>query len=217
MRKNTVPKKIQYIRDIFAHEDENLANVALSLSTQERGMQIGADEGKILYTLVRMIKARKIIELGVLNGYSSIWIARALPDNGILYSLEKDTQRIKICENNFRSCGVSDKIELISGPALDSLSMLENKGPFDMIFIDADKGNYCKYLDWAEKNIKSGGLIVADNTFLFGAVCDDADKEVKPAMIKIMQEFNLRLSDPQKYSAIMIPTHEGLTVAVKEF
>jgi predicted O-methyltransferase YrrM len=209
--------RTHYITQTFAPEDAALAAVGKDLPDEERKMQIGPDEGKILFCLARMIGAKKIIEIGVLNGYSSIWLARALPQDGRLYSLEKNYKRIQPSLANFKACGVADKIELIEDDALASLAKLEAEAPFDMVFIDADKSNYGNYLDWAEKNIRKGGLIVGDNAFFFGAVYGENTREFNPDTIKVMQKFNARLGDPKKYSGIMLPTAEGLVVAVKEF
>jgi predicted O-methyltransferase YrrM len=217
MRKDSDPQKREYIKNTFAKEDAALAKVGENLPPEERRMQIGADEGKILFCLARIINAKKIVEIGVLNGYSSIWLARALPEGGKLYSLEKNSKRIEPTLKNFEACGVSNKIELIAGDALETLLKLEQYAPFDMVFIDADKGNYCNYLDWAEKNVRKGGLIVGDNAFLFGGVYGESPRDLNPDMVKVMQEFNRRLGDPTKYSGIMIPTEEGMVVGVKEF
>jgi predicted O-methyltransferase YrrM len=210
-------KRTEYIRETFAKEDENLAKVGNDLPDEERRMQIGPDEGKILFCLARMIGAKKIIEIGVLNGYSSVWLARSLAEGGKLYSLEKNYKRIQPSLASFKVCGVADKIELIEGDALETLAKLEEEAPFDMVFIDADKSNYCNYLDWAEKNVRKGGLIIGDNTLFFGAVYGESSKDVNPDTVKVMQNFNIRLANPLKYSGIMMPTSEGLTVAVKEF
>jgi len=209
--------KTQYIIDNFAHEDEAISSVGASLPEEEKRMQIGPDEGKILHTLVRMTGAKKIVEIGVLNGYSAVWMARAMPDGGKLYALEKNKSRIAPCQEAFNNCGVADKVEIIAGDAHENLAKIAKYGPFDMVFIDADKGGYCKYLDWAEENIRKGGLIVGDNTFLFGAVYGDNEKDVGQKTIDIMKEFNARLGNAEKYSGAIIPTVEGMTVAVKEF
>jgi predicted O-methyltransferase YrrM len=210
-------RRIDYIRDVFAQEERNLANVGSNLPDNERRMQIGPDEGKTLFTLVRMIKAKKIIEIGALNGYSSVWMASALPESGKLYAIEKSKERAEICAQNFKSCSVDKQTEIFQGEALKNLEILSEKAPFDLVFIDADKGNYCNYLDWAEKNVRKGGLIIGDNTFLFGAVYGDNVRNQPEKTVKIMQEFNKRLANSDKYSSIMIPTTEGMTVAVKEF
>lgn len=214
MRENA-SKYVRYIRETFAPEDAALANVGSHLSPEESRMQIGADEGKILNSLVAMTGAKKIVEIGVLAGYSAIWMARALPEDGRLYALEKNHTRIKPISANFKACGVADKIELIQGDALENLPKLEEKGPFDIVFIDADKGNYCNYLDWAEKNVRKGGLIIGDNAFLFGAVYGEKVRDINPDTVEVMKLFNKRLADPARYNAMMIPTIEGLVVAVK--
>ncbi|MDA0781950.1 MAG: O-methyltransferase [Rickettsiales bacterium] len=210
-------RRIDYIREVFAQTDEALASVGCNLPDNEKRMQIGADEGKTLFTLARMINAQKIVEIGVLNGYSSIWLARALPEGGKLYALEKSKERAGICTRNFEKCNVADKITVIDGEALSNLDKISSHGQFDMVFIDADKANYCNYLDWAERNVRKGGLIIGDNTFLFGSVYGDNVRNQPEETIKIMQEFNSRLANIEKYSSIMIPTTEGMTVAVKEF
>ena len=104
------------------------------------------------------------------------------------------------------------------GDALDVLPQLSKEGPFDMVFIDADKLNYLRYLDWAEENVRKGGLIVGDNTFLFDAVWrDDPVDRVRQTARDAMRDFNRRLADPQKYCGILLPTQEGMTVALKLF
>lgn len=220
MRNNHVAKEIQYIRDVFAPENASLKSVRENLDKSLAHMQIGADEGKILQFLATIIGAEKIVEIGSLAGYSSIWMARALPDNGRLFALELDQERARKIEKNYKLAGVDSKTSVIIGEAKDTLPALEKYGPFDMVFIDADKSGYCEYLDWAEKNIRKGGLIVGDNTFLFGTVHEDeipAESDVSKTSHKIMREFNKRLADPKKYMAIMLPTEEGMAVAQKLF
>ena len=117
---------------------------------------------------------------------------------------------------HFAKFDAGKKIELRVGDALESLAELE--GPFDMIFIDADKLNYMNYLNWAEKNIRKGGLIVGDNTFLFGAVyaAEPVDR-VRKTAFDAMTAFNARLGDDRYYTGILLPTPEGMTVAIKNF
>ena len=212
-------KKIkEYIKDNFAHEDSALKLVGADLPDIEKRMQMDADEAKILQVIVRMANAKKIVEIGTLNGYSAIWMARALPDDGRLFAFEKSSKRVEPCIEAFKNCGVSDKIDLLQGEALENLKDIEHHGPFDMVFIDADKGNYCNYLDWAEANVRKGGIIIGDNSFLFGAVYGEPSRDnIKPQTTQIMQEFNKRLGDSEKYTGILLPTAEGLTIAVKEF
>ena len=156
--------------------------------------------------------------MGALAGYSTIWLAEALPEDGHIYTIERDKNRIARCRETFKLFPNRSKITLLEGFASDKLKDLTSKGPFDMIFIDADKLNYATYLDWAEKNIKKGGLIIGDNTLLFGAMyLKEVPDRVSPAAMKSMHAFNNRLANPKKYTSIMIPTEEGLTIAIKNF
>lgn len=217
MRNSHNEAKENYIKSVFAPEDEALGQVISSLREDESHMQISPIEGKILHTLVKMINAKKVVELGTLGGYSAIWMARALPEEGKLYAIEIDYKKQNRILDNLKKCNVANKIELTIGKALDILPQLEVHAPFDMVFIDADKVNYLNYLDWAERNIRPGGLIVGDNTFLFGSVYGDNSKDMNPDTVKVMQEFNARLANPEKYTSIILPTTEGMTIAVKNF
>jgi predicted O-methyltransferase YrrM len=217
MRSQTPDAALAYICDTFAKEDEALSRVGDHLPESEIIMQTGPSEGKLLQVLATMIGAKKIVEVGVLSGHSAIWLARALPEDGHLYGVEKNYKRIGPSLENFEKSGVADKITLIEDEAIVALEKLSPKGPFDMIFIDADKGNYSRYLDWAEKHIRKGGLIVGDNTFLFGAMYGQVPRDIPAQAIEAMREFNQRLANPANYSSILIPTVEGMTVAVKLF
>ena len=115
-----------------------------------------------------MHNSKTVIEIGTLVGYSTIWIARALPAGGRVISFERDEKVAAVARENISKSDVANRIEIIVGDAHEKLKDIKNRGPFDAMFIDAEKGGYCKYLDWAEKNIRSGGLILADNTFMFG-------------------------------------------------
>ena len=210
-------EQYNYIKSVFAPEDKDLCEVINSLREDEAHMQISPAEGKILQTLLRAINAKKIIELGTLGGYSSIWMARALPEDGKLYAIEMDYKKEERILKNLQKCGVSNKIELTIGKANDILPSIAENAPFDAIFIDADKSNYLNYLNWAEDNIRKGGLIIGDNSFLFGSVYGDNSKKMNPETVKTMQAFNNKLANPEKYTSILLPTTEGMTVAVKEF
>lgn len=231
-REQTASDRTKYVRDIFANEDNALKSIIDTLDEQEKIMQIGPDEGKILQVLAKMVNAKKIVEIGVLAGYSAIWMARSLPEGGKLYAFEKNKNLAERILKNFAAANISAglrggaslkreqeqecKIELIIGNALDNLPKIKDQGPFDMVFIDADKGGYPDYLDWAESNIRKGGIIVGDNTFLFGHVYKDQcpDNFSENSWNK-MREFNQRLANTEKYTSIMLPTIEGMTVAVK--
>lgn len=212
MRSPATPA-ISYIRQLFAPEDALLVRIRERLEAMGCAIQVGADEGRFLQVLIAAAGVKNIVEIGTLGGYSTLWMARAIPDDGHIHTLEKSPENAAMARGHFAESEVGSKITVHEGDAVASLDSLD--GLFDMVFIDADKASYCKYLDWAEKHIRPGGLIVGDNTFLFGGVYQDPlPKGVKPSTAHIMQEFNRRLADQNRYTSIVVPTEEGMTVAV---
>jgi len=133
---------------------------------------VSAAQGKLLSLLVRIRGASKVLEIGTLGGYSTIWMARGLPADGRIVTLELDPHHAKVARANFERAGVADRVDLRVGQALQSLAALggENAGPFDLIFIDADKPNNPNYLDWAMRLSRPGTVIVCDNVIRDGAV-----------------------------------------------
>ncbi len=206
--------KLSYIRDLFAKEYKKIEGYCIF--EEKKHIQISAEEGKLLSLFIKIHKVKSIVEIGTLYGYSSICMAKALPERGHIYTIENNPEHLSIAKKNFSAFNLSNKITLIEGNALEKLNELSAKAPFDMIFIDADKGGYPKYLDWAELYIKQDGLIVADNTLLFNTVfLESPPKEVSEKSWQAMREFNRRLSDEEKYYSMLIPTDEGMTVALK--
>lgn len=214
MRELSPEPRIQYIRDLFAPEDDLLRSIREELEGQEFPIQIGAEEGKFLQLLIRLCNINSIVEIGTHGAYSTLWMARALPPGGKILTLENSPSRIERAQRNIAVSEVADKIVLMPGDAVETIKDLT--GSYDMIFIDADKINYLRYLDWAEQHIRPGGLIIGDNTFLFENVyADKPDKSVRQAAFEAMKEFNHRLADPSKYCGIMLPTKEGMTIAMR--
>ncbi|RWD60744.1 MAG: O-methyltransferase [Mesorhizobium sp.] len=163
--------------------DADPALDAVLTANREQGLpaiDVSAAQGKLLSLLVRIGSAKKVLEIGTLGGYSTVWMARALPADGKVVTLELDPHHAKVARSNFERAGVSDKVDLRIGPALQSLAALanENAGPFDLIFIDADKPNNPNYLDWAMKLARSGTVIVCDNVIRDGAVVDERSGDV---------------------------------------
>lgn len=211
--RNNFSIKLSYIRNLFAKEYKKIEEYCILEKKQH--IQIGPEEGKLLSLFIKIQKIKSIVEIGTLYGYSSICMAKALLKDGHIYTIENNPQHSRIAKN-FSAFNLSDKITLIEGDALEKINELSAKAPFDMIFIDADKSSYPKYLDWAESYIKQDGLIVADNTLLFNTVfLESPPKEVSEKSWHAMREFNNRLSDEKKYFSILIPTDEGMTVALK--
>lgn len=208
---------IKYINNIFIKDDQIYKEISATLNKNELRMQILPHEAKILQFLIKSINAKKIIEIGSLAGYSTISMAKSIADDGMIYAFEQNPKSCKIIKDNAKKFNVLDKIKIIEGNAKDSLKKLTEKENFDAIFIDADKAGYCDYLDYAEKLIKKGGLIIADNTLLFGKLLSEDENVKSEKQVEIMNNFNKRLANTKKYSAIMIPTIEGMTIAIKEF
>lgn len=206
--------RLDYIRRLFATETPQMqaARMAATAEAQDN-ISLHPEEGKVLQMLAQMTGAGKIVEIGTFYGYSALWLAGALGDGGHLWTLEKDAARATRAREFI---GGRPDITLVEGDALQSLADLSPQGPFDMVFIDADKISYAAYLDWAEAHVRTGGLIVGDNTFLFDAVWKDGPVErVRETARQSMRDFNRRLADPARYRSIMLPTVEGLTIAQK--
>lgn len=209
---------IEYIRNLFAVEDPVLQKSHAKLSPQHKGIQIAPEEGRLLQLFIQMAHISTVVEIGALIGYSSIWMARALPSHGMVHTIEKDPLRIKQIAHNVKQAGLEKKVKIHPGEAAVILPELAGQGPFDMIFIDADKGSYCQYLDWAEQHIRHKGLIIADNTLLFDQVYQEEPGDPKQRhKWQVMRTFNKRLANPEKYMATMLATPEGMTVAIKLF
>lgn len=218
MSRNRNIPELEYIRKLYAEQDTLLSDIERELETRGLAIQLGAEEGRILQLLIALHNTKTVVEIGTLAGYSAIWMARALPKDGHLYTINKDPEHVKMAESFFARCECADRITQLAGDAHKVLPELSAKAPFDMVFIDADKISYPDYLDWAEQNIKKGGLIVADNTLLGGSIVSNEPPENIPVTRwRNMREFNNRLADRSKYNATILPTKEGLSVAVKLF
>ena len=174
--------------------------------------------GKLLHVLARAIGAKRILEIGTLGGYSTIWLARALPADGRVVTLEIDPKHAEVARKNFARAGVADRISLKLGAALDTLPTLGADGPFDFVFIDADKGGYTEYLHWAITLSRVGALIVADNVVREGKVTDPTSKDQN---VQGIRRFNDALATERRVVATEIQTvgvkgYDGIAVMVVE-
>ena len=177
-------------------------------------IQVSATQGKLLHLLVKLADARRVLEIGTLAGYSAIWLARALPKQGELITLEFDPKHAAVAESNLERAGLSAVAKVRVGAALETLPGLE--GPFDFVFIDADKESYPSYLDWALKLTRKGGIIIADNVVRGGAVADPANTD--PRVIGA-RRYNERVAAEPRLSATVLQTvgvkgYDGLSFAV---
>jgi caffeoyl-CoA O-methyltransferase len=182
----------------FAAEDEGL-QYALSAAKQAGlpEIQISPIQGKLLQLLAVACNAQKILEIGSLGGYSGIWLARSLPSGGRFITLEINPTHANLVRNAFARANVSDRAEVRVGRALDLLPKLESEAPFDLVFIDADKPPYPKYLDWALRLTRPGSIIVADNVIRSGKAFEEPEDEGMAGIA----EYNKRIaSDPRLMS-----------------
>lgn len=179
---------------------------------------VAPNQGKLLHLLVRIHGARKVLELGTLGGYSTIWLARALPPGGRLVSLEADPRAAAVARANVARAGLAKVVDIRVGKALDVLPQLADEGvaPFDFIFIDADKPNNPRYLAWALKLSRPGSVIVGDNVVRDGAVADETSTD--PNVIGVRGFLELMAAEP-RLSATAIQTvgskgYDGFSLAV---
>lgn len=204
-----------YVTDLFGQTDPVL-QAALEASTAAGlpSIQISASQGKLLQLLARAIGARAILEVGTLGGYSTIWLARALPADGRLVTLEADPKHAAVARANLARAGVDDRVELRLGPAEET--MLQLAGPFDLIFIDADKPGYPDYLVAALKLSRPGTLIIADNVVRKGAVADAGSDDPR---VHGVRRFNEMLAAEPRVSATVMQTvgskgYDGFALAL---
>ena len=209
----------QYIANIFNDEDNILKETIQSLDKEGLPqISVSANQGKFLQIMAMLCNAKKILELGTLGGYSTIWLARALPANGKLITIEFDKHHAAVAQQNISKAGLENKVEIRVGKAIDILPELikNNEGPFDMIFIDADKPPYAEYFQYAVQLSRPGTLIICDNVIREGKVLD---KNETDEMVKGAQRFNEMLGKNQHVTATIIQTvgakeHDGMAIAV---
>ncbi|HKZ69567.1 MAG TPA: O-methyltransferase [Anaerolineales bacterium] len=202
-----------YVTRLFAPPDAALQR-ALTESPQ-RGLpaiSIRPEEGKFLQFLVRACGAQKAVEIGTLGGYSGIWIARGLAPGGKLISLEKEPAHAAVAREHFDAAHLGDTVEIRIGDAHESLKRLGAEGPFDFVFIDAEKSGYLKYYDWAMNNVRVGGILAAHNAFRHGAVADPNDHDPDTETMRAFTGH--AAADPRGLSTIY-PAGDGMVVVVR--
>ena len=208
-----------YTNDVMVRSDEVLDQALIRSNTAGlRPINVAPNQGKMLQIYARMIGARRILEIGTLGGYSTIWLARALPADGTLITLEIDPRNAGIARENITFAGLMDKVEIRVGKADDSLATMhaERVAPFDFIFIDADKPSNPDYFSWAMKLIRAGGLILIDNVVRNGAVADPASQDADVLGVRRMNEL---IAQTKGISATSIQTvgakgYDGFTLVL---
>ena len=199
---------LEYVDRLHAPHDSGLS-AAFEAPAKEKmpAIQLGRSEAKFLELLLRVAGAKKVVEVGTLAGYSAIRIARALPMDGKLWTIELDPRHAEVARNAIAIAGQTANVEVLLGSALDVLPSLEQHGPFDAVFIDADKRNYDGYGRWAAKHLRRGGLLLGDNAYLFGKLLEP-DPEAE-AMRRFHEEA------AKDFDTTCLPTPDGLLLGIK--
>jgi caffeoyl-CoA O-methyltransferase len=208
-----------YIGDLFHLQDEALEATEKSIKENKiPQISISPNQGKFLQLLALLCNASKILEIGTLAGYSTIWLARALPAKGKLITLELDPKHATVAQQNIDRAGLTEKVSIRLGKAMETLPLLEKEsiGPFDMIFIDADKQPYAEYFQWALRLSRPGTLIVADNVVRDGKVLDEKSND---DAVNGVRCFNKMLADCSDVTGLIIQTvglkeYDGMALAI---
>jgi len=206
------------IGHLLAEDDALAAALAASEAEGLPSIAVAPNQGKLLQLLARLAGARRILEVGTLGGYSTIWLARALPEDGRLITLERNPVHARVAEANLARAGLADRVEVRVGPALDSLAQLAADGaePFDFSFIDADKGNNPDYFAWALRLSHQGSVIVVDNVVRQGAVIDagdgSADVRGTRRLFEVMGAE--ALVDATAVQTLGLKGHDGFAIAL---
>ncbi len=202
------PEILDYLNRLHAGHDAGLARAFAA--PEQHGIpaiQVGMSEGKLLTILLRLAGANRVVEFGTLAGYSAIRMAKALPAGGHVWSLELEEKHAAVARENIAAAGLSGLVTVLVGQALESLPKFESKGPFDAVFLDADKGRYDVYGRWAAANLRKGGLLLVDNAYYFGQLLDQSDDSA--AVRRCHEEA------AQAFETVCIPTPDGLILGVK--
>ncbi|HVK77494.1 MAG TPA: O-methyltransferase [Kofleriaceae bacterium] len=201
----TTPAILELVDRVHVPHDAGLAR-AFATPEGVPAIMVGPSEGKLLGLLCKLAGVRRAVEVGTLIGYSAIHVARALPTDGHLWTIEYEPRHAALARDNLAAAGVADRVTVLEGAGVDVLPTLTGHGPFDAIFIDADKISYPHYARWALANVRKGGLILGDNSFLFGELMDDSDRG------RAMREFHELVA--AHCDSVNIPTPDGLVLGI---
>lgn len=214
---------IDYVRDLFAPEDPEFTRLTQDAKAfgMPEGWEISPDVGRLFQMLCRAIGARKVVEFGTLAGHSALWLARALPQDGRVLSIELNPDYAAFTRTQLAKTKAGGKVEIRVGAAMEMLPILEREVEdegerFDAIFLDADKAHYPEFLDWSVRVLRPGGLLLADNvlrsTSWRGQTLLDPGSD-DPRILAI-REFNRRLATDPRFTAIIVPMRAGVAAAV---
>ncbi len=202
----------KYIGKLFAPEDDVLIWIKEQINQSDMPpISVKSHDGYLLSWLMKLIAAKSVVEIGTLGGYSGTWIARALPDDGKLYTLELEEKHAQVAQAAFDKAGVSDKVEILLGNAHETIKQLSGQHPFDFVFIDAEKGGYLDYLNWAIENLRSGGIVTAHNVYRNGRVMNPTSDDDKA-----LAAFNQAIANHPQLESLIIPLGDGMAAGMKK-
>ena len=207
----------KYMLDVSFRDDEILRQLREeTLTLKEAQMQISPEQGAFLSILTKILNAKKTLDIGVFTGYSSLVVARELPNDGLVVACDTSIEWTSIAKKYWKLAGVDNKVDLHLAPAIETLEKLIEDGQgstYDFSFIDADKINYQSYYEYSLTLVKPGGIIAVDNVLWSGQVIDEYDSE--PAT-RAIRSFNEQLYQDDRVSISMVPIGDGLTLAYKK-
>lgn len=204
---------VDYAIELFGVEDDLLKTLKVEAAAAGiPEIQISPEQAAFMQVLLKGIRARRVLEVGTLAGYSAIVMARALPDDGIVTTIERDPFHAEFAREMVRRAGLEHRVDVIIGAGLDVLERnLAETGPYDFAFIDADKINYVRYLELIIPKMRPGGMIAGDNAMAWGQI---ADQNVENESVAGMQEFNLAMAHHPLLQAALVPIGDGMCVGV---
>jgi caffeoyl-CoA O-methyltransferase len=197
---------LDYTNKVHTPHDAGLAR-AFATPDGVPSIMVSPSDGRLLAVLLRLIGARKVVEVGTLIGYSALQMLRAMPADGRLWTIEYEPRHAELARQNLAAAGMADRATVLQGAGVDVLPGLVDHGPFDAVFIDADKVNYDKYGGWALANLRPGGLVLGDNAYLFGELLDDSDRG------RAMRAFHELVA--AACDSVCVATPDGLVIGIK--
>ena len=202
------PGILDWVASVHAPHDVALARAFDAPAAEGMpAIQLGPSEAKAVALFLKLAGARKVVEVGTLAGYSALAMARALPADGHVDTIEFDQKHARVARENIAAAGLADRITVHEGAGLDVLPRLAPVGPFDAVFIDADKRNYDAYGRWAAGNVRPGGLLIGDNAFLFGRLLEDSEEGA--ALRRFHEEARAA------FDTVCLPTPDGMLLGVR--
>lgn len=200
-----------YVNELFAPEDDVLKEIQARADANDLpSISIKPFEGRLLQFLLQSIGAKKVVEVGGLAGYSAVWLARGLPADGQIYVVEKSSKHAGIVRETFEKAGLTGRAHVLEGDVLIMLSKLTPHGPFDFVFIDADKQSSPHYFDWAVRNLRDGGIVAIHNAYRHGTVLDP-----QTADDYAVNDINRAVAARSDLFATIVGVGDGLLAAIK--